>query len=136
MASNVLVVPHNKGSAIPRFATEIYAEVVFGTPSKKCLGTGICKVLPVRTIRSCECKTTRVKIFKQEEQSLVFQFRRSKICATKERHFKDGQFTLEESVEIPLFVKAQLEMEALFILSGSYPITENDLYVTVVLSVI
>lgn len=137
MAIQAIVSPLMKGGAIQEATTlRLKAEVVFGKPSKNCLGTGICKVLPYQATNECGCASTSVELRKANEHTLLMRFRREELCSKRRRQFAEGSFLVEESVALPEFVKKELKFDAAFILSGCYAVWENDRFLSVWLSLL
>lgn len=132
-----MVIPLDQRNDIPKTIPRVRAEVVFGTPSKNCLGTGICKVLPYEAPKNCQCPSSRVVFRKADERTIMMRIRRSDICPTAHRvQFQHEQFTLDESVALPEFVREALALDAQFILSGCYPILQDDRFITVALQLL
>ncbi len=137
MATNAMAFPLTQGDAIPGTRLRVRVEVVFGKPSKKCLGTGICKVLPHEATENCGCASARAEIRKVNAQLILLRFRCSQLCPTiRKVQFAQDQFTVEESLELPAFVRSALVLEARFILRGCYPVHQNEHFVTIALNLL
>ena len=137
MTTDVMAFPLTRGDAIPGTVLRVRAEVVFGKPSKKCLGTGICKVLPYEATKNCGCASARAEIRKVNEQLILLRFRCSQLCPTiRQVQFAQDQFIVEESLELPAFVRSALALEARFILSGCYPVHRNEHFVTIAVNLL
>jgi hypothetical protein len=136
MAIQASVLPWIKGDTIPGTTPRLKAEVVFGKPSKKCLGTGICKVLPHQTTNNCGCTSATVELRKADEHTLLMRFRREALCSKRLEQFTHDRFLVEESLPLPEFVKEGLELDAAFLLSGCYAVWQNDRFLVVSLSLV
>ena len=78
-------------------------EVVFGTPSKNCSGSGICMIssrLPREY--SIPCPHAPVIIHYVPNQELVFRFRKQHLSdKAVQAYFSAGLFRVEESFSLP-----------------------------------
>lgn len=112
----------------PRFSTvirEAEMEVVFGTPSRNCEGSGICMV----TGRfppgySIPCPHARVIIYCDiDAEELVFRFPKRYLSDDIiKRFFSKNYFTVEESFRIPLQLVRRWRLPGRYIPAGCYPI--------------
>ena len=99
---------HKEQTALPAALVsppirEVEMEVVFGTPSKNCSGTGICMIasrLPQGYLISCP--HAHVIIHCIPNQELVFRFRKNRLCdRVAQAYFSAGYFLVEESFALP-----------------------------------
>lgn len=109
-------------------------EVVFGTPSKKCRGNGICRINSLSTIVQKKYPGSAVCIISvTRNEHLKFCFLKINMMeSTMNEYFSNEFFILEESVVLPDFLKTTLELPYNKILPGKYPIQNSKLYFTVI----
>lgn len=130
------------GSSLPAIIStplEIKSEVVFGSPSQNCLGTGICMVmhrLPKEyTIRCPHAPAW----FSYEEGGLLLRF--SKQGVQDERvlaMFDSPWFWVEERFKLPLYMSRRLLLPAIWGAAGLYRIEQdrNNWYINVGLTAV
>ena len=82
---------------------EVEMEVVFGTPSKNCSGTGICMIasrLPQGYLISCPHAPVIIHCIPNQE--LVFRFRKNRLSdSAVQAYFSAGFFPVEEAFTLP-----------------------------------
>ncbi len=121
-----------------RFSTviqEAEMEVVFGTPSRNCEGSGICMVTgrfpPGYTI---VCPHARAIIYcDMNEKELVFRFPKRYLSDDiVKRFFSKDFFTVEEPFRLPIQLVRRWRLPGRYVAAGYYPIeiysTEWRLY--------
>lgn len=112
-----------KPTLISDSVREAEVEVVFGTPSRNCEGSGICMVTgrfpPGYTI---SCPHARAILYCDEQnRELVFRFPKRYLSArAKERLFTDEKFLVEEPFRIPLKLVRQWKLPGRYIPTGRY----------------
>lgn len=132
-AREVLSAP--KLAAISVFYKEAEVEVVFGTPSRNCEGSGICMV----TSRfpagyTVPCPHARAIIYcDTERRELVFRFPKRYLSEITLKRLKDNDvFVVEEPFRIPQVLIRRWGLSGRYISAGRYPIevysTEWRLY--------
>jgi hypothetical protein len=116
-------------------------DVIFGSPSMDCRGTGICKITGTNSVLDPQIKRdcTRTKATVQltaNGTTVNLYFLRADLCSKLYRfHFWKGVFELFEPCEIPTDFCANLGVERLSMLPGSYRIIENQRFVVVQVAV-
>lgn len=82
---------------------EVEMEVVFGTPSKNCSGTGICMIagrFPQGYTIPCPHAPAIIHCIRNQE--LVFRFRKHRLPEEAARtYFSTGSFLVEEAFSLP-----------------------------------
>jgi hypothetical protein len=119
------------GSSLPAIIStplEIKSEVVFGSPSQNCLGTGICMVmhrLPrLYTIRCPHASAW----FSYEEGGLLLRFPKHRVQDEKALTlFESPWFWVEECFKLPLYMSRRLLLPSTWGAAGLYRI-EQDRY--------
>ncbi len=104
---------------------EVEMEVVFGTPSRNCEGSGICMVTErFRPGYAIPCPHARVIIYcDKENRELVFRFPKRYLTEQIiERFFSDNVFYVEEAFLVPDRLIHQWQLPGKYIPSGCYPI--------------
>lgn len=105
----------------------ISADVVFGSPSKKCAGTGICKV----TTRSAAlfdpelpcCNKAAADILYVKQDRLLFRIAKQGLCAKViNGQFAYGQFKIEEPLLLPGFILEAFDLPPAQLVSGTFPV--------------
>ena len=103
--------------------TSMQVRVFFGTPSNKCAGSGVCKMLPlhlnVRNGVPCPSFTAQCSYDGQTFSLLVLreQFNGQQL----DRWFAKDCFVVEESFRLPRWVVKQLGLNQWVIPAGDYP---------------
>lgn len=112
----------------------LVADVLFGSPNKKCAGAGICKVIaPVAQEMSpdgrwgCNRAVALVRI--DASDTLVFQFVKHSMCRKAiSKYFGTGIFLVEDPFE---FRQSFWSEGARTILPGAYPVMQSEDYLAV-----
>ena len=107
-------------------------DVVFGSPSNDCRGTGICKItarksrpdIPTRR----DCKSAKALFISGENgNSLSMVFAREMLCVQIWRtHLRHGVLTLQEPCKIPLDIMRGIGLKFNTISPGQYAVEELE----------
>jgi hypothetical protein len=107
-------------------------DVVFGSPSNDCRGTGICKItarksrpeVPVRR----DCKTAKALFISGEHgANLSMVFARETLCTHIWRnHLRKGVLTLQEPCKIPVEITRSIGLKFNTLRPGQYAVEELD----------
>lgn len=103
------------------------ANVVFGNPKNKCLGTGICGVYTTQSVEllTDKCAFTKAHIYNQNENTLSFHFAKKDMCEKCiEKHFGKGIFTLSEEASIDEEILSKLRVSRSRLMPGKYQVLE------------
>lgn len=108
-------------------------EVVFGSPSLDCGGTGICRITGTNSIKPLlankNCRQTLGQISISAEGKISMFFYRPYLCIHLYRqHFHKGVFTVMEPCAIPTDIAASFNSSLGTIMPGRYTVTEKDGY--------
>lgn len=125
--------PLNLPSPVAQTFKTMYCDVVFGSPSMDCNGTGICKISGTNALQSSasknNCRTTSCVAAASQNGNLSLYFFRELLCAQLYRkHFHKGIFTVSEPCAIPSEVRKTLGIDVKKIMPGEYAVVENDGY--------
>lgn len=116
----------------------ITADVVFGSPAKRCAGTGICKLQPHATasaqaaVPCCQGVSTDISL--EPSGRLAFTFSRSGICKKLiSRQFAFSRFRIEHALPLPHWLTQALQLPAAQLERGVYPVvfTKKNIKVSV-----
>lgn len=114
----------------------ITADVVFGSPAKRCVGIGICKVnphnaLPADLALPC-CQKVITQIRRSTPDQLEFNFSRRKICKKLiSRQFAFSRFRIEDETVMPGWLSEAFDLEEVRLMRGSYPVVFGADYIRV-----
>ena len=107
-------------------AREIRMEVVFGTPSQNCIGSGVCMVmhrLPVHQTLRCPHAPALISF---ERGRLIFRFSKSEVIREDAlSRFGSRWFEVQESFQMPRYAARHLGLPSLWVLPGLYTIEET-----------
>lgn len=105
---------------------EVEMEVVFGTPSRNCSGSGICMI----TSRfpdgyTIPCPHARAIIHFSPGEELVFRFRKQRLCnRAVQAYFSPGFFLVEEPFSLPQRLVRQWSLPITQVSPGRYLLEE------------
>ncbi len=105
---------------------EVEMEVVFGTPSKNCSGSGICMITSrFPEGHSISCPHARAIIHVAPGEELVFRFRKHRLCnRAVQAYFSAGFFPVEETFSLPQRLVRQFGLPINTIPPGRYLLEE------------
>ena len=105
---------------------EVRMEVVFGTPSQNCIGSGVCMVmsrLPRTRVLPCPHAPARVSY---QSERLVFRFSKSEVTRKDAlKHFGSSFFLVNEPFSLPVLAKRHLGLPGVWVQAGLYPIEQT-----------
>ncbi|NBC07330.1 MAG: hypothetical protein GVY26_09060 [Bacteroidetes bacterium] len=103
----------------------VNADVIIGNLSVNCKGNGICKMLP-RGSFVAQCSAVKSTLVKRGQHRLDVVFYTQECCdKIFNRVFVPGTFTVEESFQLPVWVRRALSFRGQRrIPAGSYPILQ------------
>ena len=103
-------------------------DVVFGSPSANCMGTGVCKIMAVRNAEAAtiqhQCRAA-LGVFtkRQDQEGLTLTFPREKISLNLfRRHFRFGGLELTDACPLPRHLVTFLNLKITSLEPGFYPI--------------
>jgi hypothetical protein len=135
LASNYIPVRGPEFQQIANFIHQgIRCDVVFGSPSSDCRGTGICKISGTNSLtilnQQKDCKRTQaLMVENQGNQGITLLFLRPFLCTQLYRHhFRKGVLTMEEGCFLPAEIRGQMAIPYRQILPGTYQVVEEAGY--------
>lgn len=111
----------------------MYCDVVFGSPSMDCNGTGICKITgthanrPIHLKKNCQLTMGLIAAAPEGKVSLFF-FREYLCIHLYRQHFRKGILEMKESCPLPKEISKGLNVNGRTLLPGSYTVVEVDGY--------
>ena len=117
----------------PQILQKMYCDVVFGSPSMDCNGTGICKINSTSSRQALvlkkDCKHTSGVIASNPSGQVSLYFFRKLLCIHLYRqHFHKGVFVLHESCALPEEITKGLDIRGQKLLAGQYKVQVFDGY--------
>lgn len=109
----------------------MHCEVVFGSPSMNCNGTGICRITGTNSIKPLsqkkDCRVTFGQISAAPNGKVSLFFFREQLCIHLYRqHFHKGTLTLTEACPLPMALCKALNIEFQQVLPGNYTVMACD----------
>ncbi|HAD12784.1 MAG TPA: hypothetical protein DCF33_10140 [Saprospirales bacterium] len=125
------ITPQKQTKEIFSKSKAIHSEVVFGSPTMNCNGTGICRISSLHSVRPeaniSSCQKTVAQIVPGDYGNITLFFHRSMLCINLFRkHFYKGMLEMHEPCVIPADLLERLNIQTRVILPGKYAITEHD----------
>jgi hypothetical protein len=110
-------------------AKSTYCDVVFGSPSMDCNGTGICKITGTNSVRHLhlkkDCRLTLGQIAALPNGGVSLFFFREFLCIQLYRqHFHKGVLEMKEPCRIPSDIAKALALNAKKLLPGKYAVND------------
>lgn len=114
---------------------EIKAEVTLGIPTKRCAGTGICRLVILGENRPvtehCRCKQAIAMISVTPYKGLKFRFLKESMCSNAARKHFNNQFAMRESITLPIELVERFDLVYSHLAKGVYPVIESEHDLTV-----
>ena len=108
----------------------LLAEVVFGSPKKRCAGVGICSMNPLSTEpanSAFPCQKVLAQLSVQKPQRFILRLVKQGLCPNlAERQFPQNQFKLPRSFRIPDSICKRLKIQNASIPAGTYQVEESE----------
>jgi len=113
---------------------QLSCDVVFGSPSADCMGTGVCRITartggsPSGSQRKQNCRSTVGLLFPIEGGKGVSLVLTRALLCTKlyKTHLRHGILTLETPCQLPKDISKLLGLKINELPLGKYPIHENE----------
>ena len=114
-------------------AKVLHCDVVFGSPSMNCNGTGICKITGTNSVKPLQmkkdCRLTFGQIAAGPKGKISLFFFREFLCIHLYRqHFRKGVLVMKEDCPLPSEFTHGLNIKGKNLLAGQYAIVECDGY--------
>lgn len=111
----------------------LHCDVVFGSPSADCHGTGICKITGTNSVHRLrlkkDCQLTFGQIAAAPNGKISLFFFREFLCIHLYRqHFRKGVLVMKEPCALPKEISQGLGVKAGSLLSGDYKVLECEGY--------
>jgi len=110
----------------------MHCDVVFGSPSMDCNGTGICKITGTNTFLSVSkksCQLTFGQIAAAPNGKISLFFFREFLCIQLYRqHFRKGILAIKEACPLPSEIVQGLNIPGTALIPGQYAVIECDEY--------
>jgi hypothetical protein len=103
----------------------LFNEVVFGTPGKRCEGSGLCRIYTVTGAKRLAPNPRRIPVILVINAKDQFSIRLNKLDLSVELFeelFGGEQFILEERFVLPKYFARKLNVPAFSIPAGAYPL--------------
>lgn len=111
----------------------IRCEIIFGSPSMDCRGTGICKIISTeeRSGHAGACASFPAYIAARHDGNglLIFFSKQQLSDAAFSRHFPENTLSMNEACPVPEFIQTGLETDISSISAGKYQLQSDGLYV-------
>lgn len=106
----------------------INSQVIFGTPSRDCSGSGICKIYTIHAAKrlqiACEMVPARLAV---SDQDLLISFSEADCTESlRQKQFRGIHFWIEEAFQLPVWLAQKLDIPATVIPSGGYLIQRKN----------
>ena len=106
------------------------AEVVFGSPKKRCAGVGICSMNPLHETQrnsAFPCHKTIAQLTVLQHETLQIRLEKDGLCdQLAGRQFPKHKFTLKQNFKLPATICAALDIQQGTVPAGVYPVEETD----------
>lgn len=106
---------------------EIRMEVLFGTPSQNCIGSGVCMVMnhpPSKRTLFCPHAPAWISY---QQGMLVFRFAKHEVLRLDaQARFDSPWFLVQEAFEMPRYAARQIGMGTQWVMPGLYAVEETQ----------
>jgi hypothetical protein len=111
----------------------IPAEIIFGTPSKQCMGHGICMMMSPENLTKFKCQRFKTSIIRSCESKIIIWMQIQQIPSNVlERQFSGNRFIVEEKYNLPLIFSKSLGFNHPYSIPvGQYKMTRSKQYITI-----
>ena len=124
----VLPFHSNEPSAVQKRPKIIDSQVVFGTPSRDCSGSGICKLYTIHAAKhlNISCEMVRARLALSDEH-LQLSFPEA-LCSERllMQHFSNAHFVMDENFVLPTWLSRKFDCPSVFVPVGEYPILRKS----------
>jgi len=125
--------PDNNYQETPQTTKVLYCDVVLGSPSMDCNGTGICRInisnFIHAKVQKKRCHQASGLMVAGPVGIVSLYFFRNRLCIRQFRkYFQKGVFEMTEACPIPASISKELHTRAKKLLPGSYTVWEGDGY--------
>lgn len=118
---------------------QLSCDVVFGSPSADCMGTGVCRISArsgqqaSESVRKGNCQSTVGLLFTTHGGNGVSMLLTKALICTQmyRKHLRHGTLTLESACPLPAAVVKTLGLQFRSLPTGRYPIHETDTFIRI-----
>ena len=113
----------------------LFSEIVFGTPGKRCEGSGLCRIYTVTGAKRLQAHPRRIPVilFLNAQGRLGIRLNQKDLSGILAAEvFSRDVLTLEEAFALPKYFARKLGILAYFIPAGEYPLVRRGNWVNVV----
>ncbi|MBL7826317.1 MAG: hypothetical protein JNJ57_06775 [Saprospiraceae bacterium] len=117
---------------VPGTEQTLQCDVIFGSPSADCRGTGICKITgtnafsPITAGTACQITQAFAQPRKDQGGITLFFFRSFLCTQLYRRHFWKGILKMDEPCPLPEDIRTQLGLAFNTLLPGKYVVKEEN----------
>jgi hypothetical protein len=117
----------------PDLNIAIRSDVILGSPSARCNGVGICRVMGIGEHPDCPCPRVGAILSTSPGGAIQFRFEKKDLSALQhELHFQWGLFTVVEPYRVSARMCKKLGWKTGWINPGTYRVWETDTTLTVI----
>ncbi len=125
------ITPQKSTTENASFQKAIHSEVVFGSPTMNCNGTGICRISSMHSVKADQdtsaCQKTVAQLMPGGTGKITMYFFRSRLCINLFRkHFYKGVLEIQDPCIIPDDLMQSLNIQTRTIQPGKYAIAEQN----------
>mgnify|MGYP005666333775 CR=1 FL=1 len=106
------------------------AEVVFGSPKKRCAGVGICTMNPLNQApgnNKFPCQKVIAQLMLTDEKTLALRLVKDDLCAQiANRQFPQHKFILKQTFKLPDTLCEELDIQSSSISAGNHLVEETE----------
>lgn len=118
---------------------QLSCDVVFGSPSANCLGTGICRITARTTVQAVQtgqkrtCQSTAALLFPIDKgKGLTMVLTRSLLCVKLyKNHLRHGVLRLDSPCPLPKDLRSTLGLKLRELPAGDYQVLESSGFIRV-----
>jgi len=114
----------------------LFSEVVFGTPGKRCEGSGLCRIYTVTGAKRLDPHPRRIPVILVLNPAGKFLIRLNRNDLSEELYhelFQGEFYTLEEQFVLPKYFARKLGVEQIKVEAGNYPLLHKGTWLDLVL---
>lgn len=131
--STIKQYPAKLGRKQPEVNIAIRSDVILGSPSARCNGVGICRVMGIGEHPESPCARFQAELSLTEKGQIKFTFSRSAFNAGQlQKHFQWGLFQVLEPYRVSARLCRKLGWKSGWIYPGTYRVWETASTLTVV----
>jgi len=131
--STIKQYPAQLGRKQPEVNIAIRSDVILGSPSARCNGVGICRVMGIGEHPESPCARFRAELSLNEKGQIMFVFSKNEFDAGQlHKHFRWGLFQVLEPYRVSARLCRQIGWKSGWIYPGAYRVWETATSLTVI----